>query len=126
MRQKKNILLAVAGFVILIVFGAWVVQYNSVHARVARASDRAYQDLLRKDYAAAVPELREELRLRPEDRDIRLTLGVTLARAGQQPEALTILTQLAQQNDKAGLSAQKVLAKIAKDPHWGMNNTQVQ
>lgn len=119
MQRTRNVLVIGMAMVFLGVFCAWVVNNNSVHARVARASDRAYSDLVQKNYPAAVTELREVSRLRPQDRDTQLTLGVTLARAGQKDSALVILRRLAQQDDKAGVSAKKVLARMEKDPHWG-------
>ncbi len=71
---------------------------------------------MQNNYKGAIEELQEIIRLNPSDRDTQLTLGVTLAKDGQQKQALDILNHLAQQNDKAGELAKMTLKKMQSNP----------
>jgi Tfp pilus assembly protein PilF len=62
-----------------------------------------------QDYPAAAKELREIVRLEPDDPDAQLVLGTTLYKGGQKREAADVFRKLAKRDDYAGAAAKKFL-----------------
>jgi len=71
------------------------------------AADAAYKALERRDFAAALRDAREAVRLAPQRRDYRLLLINALTAAGHPREAEDNITRLLAENPDPELSAQR-------------------
>lgn len=99
--------------------GFLAVVHNVPSARAAKASEQADAYLLLRNFPAAITAFKQSLSIEP-NADIQIALGVTLARAGRRDEAMNEMQEVAQQGGRAGDTAQKILAKMQKNPNWGL------
>lgn len=72
------------------------------------------EDSIGHNNVAAVKELREVVRIRPNDRKAQFLLAQTLVKLGQTEEAYKLYLQLINQNDLWGKSAYRNLQRLPK------------
>jgi len=82
---------------------------NQAQAVIEEHRQAAGGYMQEQDYAAAAKELREVVRLQPDDADAQLQLGTTLYKGNQKREAAEVFKKLAQRDDYAGEAARKFL-----------------
>lgn len=118
---KPPVIAGVVLATMLIICVAFASIYESPAAREGRAQSRADRCLSQKDYAGAIQQFQEAIRVNPEGkgvRDTRLALAVAFAHAGRRAEAFSELGGLASRNDRVGAVAQKMLSRMQKNPQW--------
>lgn len=126
-KSKNHKRLFIIGSVLALLFIVfYAVSYLTPSARAVSRANAADEYLLKNDFPRAINAFQESLRLDPNHpsyKDIKFTLGVTFARAGRRDEAMAVMKELAQTDDRVGKSAKKVLLKMERNPNWGRPNS---
>lgn len=97
-------------------------QSSTEPARDIRAlglDSAANRDIVQGNYDQGIEKYRQSLRIQ-KDPDTQIHLAVVLLRMKRKDEALQLLRDVAQKQDRAGKSAQEILSKLEQNPNWGM------